>query len=247
MSLAGARGAARATPGAVWWAVWGLFLLATAALWSADPALDRLPPWLRVAVSPLMLFVQWSALVALRPRWQALLRRVPLAPPAKFLVLGLFLAIVLGNNFAVSFDLGTPDLDPDPLRNTLLYVGPYGGRLCAYYALRHVYVFGHEYVFWTSAFLGAIGEQGRLIPRALLAGDPLTALIALAAVVPAYGVPFASAFVVLPPEELPDPGRRPGLRDHLVVLACLVASFHLGALAWYALLDAALGTRVLAP
>jgi len=228
---------------------WTLFVLATLLLMfdpDREPSIyDQLPLWQRLLVSPLMLPVQWFTLLSLRERLASLLRRVPLPAFGLYLVLGLFLATVLGNNFAIGFGLDGKDLHPDPLINTVLYFGPYGGILIALHMMRRFYAFSYPQVFWMTGLLGALTEQNFLVPLMLLSGNLLGACLLLFNVIPAYAVAFSSIWAIMPQERLPQGARRLGVGGVLLFLVLAVVLFYACAIVWYGLLDLIFGTAFL--
>jgi hypothetical protein len=220
-----------------------------------------LPWWLQIIVSPLMLPVMWFLLHRFRPAITDFIRRVPLPPLVKYLGFGLFFGVVLGLNFTISFGLqgtdhfhtGVPgaDLHPNPLINTLLYFGPYGGTMLAWYLLRHFYVFDHRHVFVIAGLNGALVEpnaaavQNFVVLAMVASGQVIAGLLTLNALIPAYGVPFASIWLVMPPEELPKGRRQPRWLGYpLLVVVPLVASF-VSPLVSFRVIDALFGTHFL--
>jgi hypothetical protein len=215
----------------------------------------QLPFWLQILVSPLMLLVLWLVLHRFRGFFNTVLRSLPLPSLIKFVIFGLLVGVVLGVNWTISFNqsgtdisatgVAGADLHPDLVMNTLLYFGPFGGVMLAWYLIGYLYRFTYHHVFWIEGIRGALTEQGFIMPFTLLAGDLLGAVVLLVHLIPAYGVCFASIFLIMPPEELPQGMRKPRFGGYLVFALFPLMMFYLCAVIWYWLLDVMLGTDFL--
>ncbi len=228
---------------------WLLFLVSTFLLMFVAPQepqpTSSFPLWLRLIISPFMLLVQWGILLGFRAPLTKAMRSITVPPLLKYIVAGLFLATVVGNNFAINFDLNGNDFHPDPLVNITLYSGPYGAVLLALYLLRKWYRFTYNYVFWITGMSGALIEQNFLLPLTLLAGDPFAGAILLCHVIPAYGVPFGSIWIVMPVEQLPGGTRRLGIGGILLCSISVLLCYYIGAFIWFSLFDLLFGTGLL--
>ncbi len=163
----------------LWIMFWSIFIFSTVNLFfpdgGRDPQIAALPVWLQYLTSPFMLLIIWAVALRYRQFFIVFLGKIPLPPFLKFLIIGAPLAAVTVG-FTVAFGISS-DLDPNPIINTLLYVGPWGGMISGWYLLLRYYAFDYRHVFWISGFYGAIVEQGFIMPLLLLSGDVLGAFL----------------------------------------------------------------------
>lgn len=229
--------------GAVFWA---LFVISTISLiLSAErnPRLANIPFWFQLVFSPLMIPVIWFTALYFRNQLMNFFRRFPSLPFFKFLLIGSVLApIIVG--FTVFFGL-SPDLDPNPVINTLVYVGPWGGIISGWYILRHFYIFDYRHVFWISGIWGAITEQNYLMPLMLLSGDIVGAFLTTIYLIPSYAVATALMFLIMPKEQLPKGTRNPGFFGYLLFFVVPIIMFYVGAIVWYIPLGVILGRNLI--
>lgn len=243
----------------LWTIFWGLFVLSTlsAMLFLEPPErLRQFPFWMQILMSHLMLLPFWFILLRFRSFFSGIVRSIPLPSVVKFLIAGLLLGVGLGVNFTIAFGLSGgysrfenpsgiagADLDPNPLINIALYFGPWGGAMLGWYFLRRFYTFSFYHVFWIAGILGALTEQQFLLPATLLSGDILTALSLTFLLIPSYGVPYATPFVIMPPEELPKGVRKPGLLGYLLFVIIPLIMFYVSAILYYKILDLIFSTK----
>ena len=202
-----------------------------------------MPIGARILLSPLTLAVLWFGLLHWRRHLQRWIERLPLAGPLRFLLTGVPVGAILVQ-FTVAFGL-SPDLDPRPVVNTLLYVGPWGGLILGWYLLRSRYAFDHRLPFWIGGLVGAVEEQGFMVPMAALSGDLVAAVLGAVFLIPCYGIPIAAIWVIAPDRDIPGGTGRLGWLGR--VLCVVVPKVLFFALAWpsYWLLGVALGTDFL--
>jgi len=226
----------------LFWTGWVLLTL----MFDEEPGsrMSRLPWWQQLVVSPLMLLVLWIGLRTFRTGLSDGLRRVPGPPLLKYLAIGLPLT-TLGNTLGISFGLVGQDIHPNLLLNAVFWFGAFGGILLAWYALRIFYAFESAHVFLFSGLVGVLVEQNHLVPKTLLSGDPVGAVLLAFFVLPVYGTIFASPWLIMPVDEMPRGARQPGLGAVLLFVAAPALSFYVGAFAWFMLSDLLFGTRIL--
>jgi hypothetical protein len=228
----------------LWIGFWTLFILAVLGLLSdtsQNPAAEQVPLALRVAVSPLGLFVLWMALLRFRAPIHAFVRRLAMPGWLKFALLGLVFGIGLAANFSISFNIYGQDIHPNPLINTVLYVGIYGGVMLGWYILKSIYAFTYQHVFWIGGLVFSTFEQNYILPLTILGGGILLAPLLLAYLVVSYGVPFATPFLMMPEEELPQGGRPLGWLGYTLCVVLPLLLFVVGGNAWFWLIDQLVG------
>lgn len=233
--------------------VWVGFVVATLLLVlnsSADPSLatSQFPFVVQLLLSPLSVGLVWWLILRYRQQLQGLVRRIPLPPLLKYVVLGSVLAAFVFNNFAISFNLNRNDIikgdDPAILFNSFLWIGSFATMLLVYYLFAYRYRIAPEAVFWVSGLIGVVIEQNFLVPIMLATLNPF-ALIFFFALLPVYGATYGAIWLLMPPEQLPQGSRAP-TRVSYVVLAFLAAlAFYLGAALWWGMSDLLFGTRLL--
>jgi hypothetical protein len=228
----------------LWAGFWALFILSVLGLLSdpaQNPGAEQVPLALRVAVSPLGLFVLWIALLWFRAPLQAVIRRISLPGWAKFALVGLLFGICLAANFSISFNIYGQDIHPDPLLNTALYIGIYGGVMLGWYILKAIYAFNYRHVFWIGGLVFSMFEQNYILPLTILGGGIVLAPLLLAYLVVSYGVPFATPFLMMPEEELPQGQRKLGRLGYVLCAALPLLLFIVCGNVWFWLLDRLLG------
>jgi hypothetical protein len=164
-----------------------------------------------------------------------------LPSPLKFILIGALCGVLLSLKFATHGELsGVPS--PSWGFSLLAYFGVYCGVLCTWLLMRAVWAFSYHNVFWVGGLAFAMVEENRVVLRTLLGGDLLGGSMLLAYLIPMFGLPFASVFLLMPDDELPRAGRRPGLAA-LVAFATLPLLLHAyWGVAWQTMLRAACGS-----
>lgn len=227
---------------------WGMFLLVTIGLMldesEAELLRTRQYPWMiQILISPLMLFVQWVLLTRFRAFWMDLMRKIPLPSLVKYLTIGFFLSNIVGNNFAIQFALNQNDFHPNPFLNTVLYIGPYLAILLTLYIYGYFFTLNYAKVFWLIGIAGSLIEQNFLILIGLVI-NPITIFL-LFVTIPAYGVPLASIWVVMPTEELPQGRKGLPIWGAILCLILCITAYYLGAFLWWSLFDQFFHTTLL--
>lgn len=231
-----ARPAAARRRSWLWGGFWLLFAISVAGLLSdptLNPGAERVPIALRVIASPLGLLVLWVALHRFREPIHNLVRRAALPPWLMFSLLGLVFGIGVAANFSISFNIYGQDIHPDPALNTVLYVGIYGGVMLGWYLLKMAYALTYRHVFWIGGLTFAMFEQNYILPLTVLGGGIVLAPFLLVYLVVSYGVPFATPFLMMPEEQLPQGRRRLGVLGYLLCIALPLLLFNLLGGAWF--------------
>lgn len=231
----------------LWIVFWSLYIFSVFAVNGPEATASQrsiigfLPIWVVWLISPLMIPAQWFLLLRFRSSLSRNIASIKLPVVIKFIIAGLFLATVLGNNFAIYFDLyhnDIPEFWNNPILNTVVgYFGPYGGLMLGWLLLRRWFAFDYRHVFWIEGIMGALTEQNYIFPLTLLSGSIIGALVLLFHLIPVYGVPLASVWVVMPKDQLPQGGRKPGFWGYILFIVLPRVAFYLGAILYYRLLD----------
>jgi hypothetical protein len=217
---------------------WWFFALATVILMPGTEHPERvrqLSLALRVLVSPLAPLFLWVILHAAREPLRAAVRRLAVPFPMRFVLVGAVLGLALSFKFAAHGDLagGLPIAWGG---GVLAYFGVYCAVLTCWFLLRGLWAFSYHHVFWIGGLAFALVEENRVVFRTLLAGDVLGGSLLLGYLTAVYGLPFASVFLVMPPEDLPTTRRHP---DALACLACAILPLMLykyWGVAWHCML-----------
>jgi hypothetical protein len=114
---------------------------------------------------------------------------------AVFFGAGLLQAAVVGENLAILF---VGDLAPNLLVNTLLWTGCYAGWLAGWWWVGRRWHWTPGRIWMIAGLAGALVEQRALLPRLVVEGRLLQALIALPDIHAVYGALTASAASMLP-------------------------------------------------
>lgn len=214
--------------------------------------LRSLPFSMQIILSPLPLFIIWFLLHKYRQQLTNFTSLIPIPSFIKYMLLGFLFSVVLGLNSTICYGIcGTDtgqsgvlgaDIHPNPFINSLLYLGPYGGVLLAYYLLRKFYEFGYQFVFWMSSIYFAITEQG-FMPILMLISGNILSLFTIIFLIAVHGIFFASVWLIMPKEQLPPGSRKPKLLGYTLGLVLPFILFFACATIYYWTLDTIFGTN----
>jgi hypothetical protein len=171
----------------------------------------------------------WWLVVLFREQLRSVVQKVHLAAWAKYFLLGLFFTDVVMETLAVSFQ---GDLNPDIYLNAFLWIGAYLGMLLGWWLVAHWYKFKSIHVFFLLGISGIIIEQNFMVPKMLIHGQVLTALLTMPLLIVVYGTAIAPVFLILK-GELPEPPRRLNFIGGAIAVFLPIALFFLAAYPWF--------------
>jgi hypothetical protein len=157
----------------------------------------------------------------------------------KFMLLGLFFADIIMENFAVSFK---GDFHPNLVVNSFLWVGAYAGMLVAWWIVSRLYYLTPWQVFFIYGFKGIVVEQDFLVPLMIWKGKLLEALLVSPYLVVVYGVAVAPVFLILQ-DELPKVRRLSAWLGVGLAFSLPLLLFYFGAFIWFHLVQSLFGLR----
>jgi hypothetical protein len=140
--------------------------------------------------------------------------------------LGLLYTTVIGENLGIALE---GDIHPNLAINTFLWVGSYLGLLAGWWLLGRRYLWTPWQVYWLSGLMGVVVEQDYLVPRMLVSGEVIQAVVLSPFVHAVYGSIMAPVFAVLG-QDLPARDRRPGIGAKVLAVVLPAALFFLGGL-----------------
>ena len=181
---------------------------------------------------PVSLAVVWWLVVAFRCPLKSVVRKVHVATWVKYFLIGLFFTDVVMENLAVSFK---GDLNPNIFLNTFLWIGAYWGMLLGWWLTAHWYKVKPLHVFFLLGISGIIVEQNFMVPKMVMHGQILTALLTMPLLVVVYGTSVAPVFMILE-GEMPEPPRRLNFIGGLIAILLPMICFFLAAYLWFHLL-----------
>lgn len=213
---------------------WWLFALATVIILPDDARQSSLSWAARAVVSPIAPLVLWLLLHAIRTPAREALRAVPLPAAVRFSLVGSVCGLALALRFATHRELAAGATDFG--LTTGVYFAVYWVVLGSWILLRAAWAFSYHHVFWIGGVAFALAEENHAVARALANGDYLGGSLLLAYLIPTYGLPFAAAFLLVPPEDLPRARLAPGFVACATCAMLPLALYKYWGIAWHVLL-----------